>query len=92
MDFLFDLPDLHHSHSIFPFEVSRFAQVFDFVGSLYLRKSVQKSHIMGALEAARFCSVFAIFGVVFLICVGIMLQKQPLYIRGIEDKEASASR
>lgn len=39
---------------------------------------------------ARFCSVFAVFGVVFLFIIGQMLQKQPLYIKGPEDKEAAA--
>ena len=39
---------------------------------------------------ARFCSVFAVFGVVFLLIIGQMLQKQPLYIKGPEDKEAAA--
>ena len=36
---------------------------------------------------ARFCSVFAVFGVVFLFIIGQMLQKQPLYIKGPEDKK-----
>ncbi len=40
---------------------------------------------------ARFCSVFAIFGVVFLFIVGYLLQKQPLYIKGPEDKAAAAT-
>jgi hypothetical protein len=39
---------------------------------------------------ARFCSVFAVFGVVFLLIIGQMLQKQPMYIKGPEDKEAAA--
>jgi len=46
---------------------------------------------MGVLGYAKFCSVFAVFGFTFLIIVGVMLQKQPLYIRGPEDKEAAAS-
>lgn len=40
---------------------------------------------------ARFCSVFAVFGVVFLFIVGYLLQSQPLYIKGPEDKAAAAT-
>lgn len=40
---------------------------------------------------ARFCSVFAVAGVVFLFSVGYLLQVQPLYIKGPEDKAAAST-
>lgn len=40
---------------------------------------------------AKFCSIFAIFGIVFLVIIGIMLQKQPIYMKGIEDPSSAAS-
>ena len=46
---------------------------------------------MAVIGYAKFCSVFAVFGIAFLVCIGIMLQKQPLYIRGPTDKEAAAA-
>jgi hypothetical protein len=47
----------------------------------------QKDSIAGY---ARFCSVFAIFGIVFLGIIGYLFQAQPLYIKGPEDKQAAA--
>ena len=40
---------------------------------------------------ARFCSVFAVVGVVFLFIAGYLLQVQPLYIKGPEDKAAAST-
>mmetsp|Transcript_23686 Transcript_23686/g.71040 ORF Transcript_23686/g.71040 Transcript_23686/m.71040 type:complete len:102 (-) Transcript_23686:41-346(-) len=42
------------------------------------------------LSCARCCTVWASSGVVFLFFVGTLLQKQPLYVMGIDDAPKSA--
>ena len=39
---------------------------------------------------ANFCSVFALTGIIFLIIIGVLLEKQPLYIKGTHDPAHSA--
>jgi hypothetical protein len=40
---------------------------------------------------AQFCSVFAIFGVIFMFIFGYLFDNQPLYLKGPVDKAAAAS-
>jgi hypothetical protein len=40
---------------------------------------------------SKFCSVFAVFGVVIMFVFGYLFEKEPLYIKGIQDKAAAAS-
>ena len=44
-----------------------------------------------ALFWSQFCSVFAIFGVVFMFIFGYMFQHQPFYLKGPTDKAAAAT-
>lgn len=46
--------------------------------------------MFSCLCCANFCSVFAITGIIFLLIIGILLEKQPLYIKGPHDPAASA--
>ena len=39
---------------------------------------------------AKCCSIFSVTGFIFLIIIGLLLQKQPLYIKGPKDPAAAA--
>ena len=39
---------------------------------------------------AKCCSFFSVTGFIFLIIIGLLLQKQPLYIKGPSDPAAAA--
>jgi hypothetical protein len=45
---------------------------------------------MSVIGTARFCSVFAVFGVVFLVVVGLLFEKEPFYMKGPDDKALAA--
>ncbi len=45
---------------------------------------------MALITYASFCSIFAVFGVLFLAIVGLLFEKQPFYIKGPNDKAAAA--
>ena len=46
--------------------------------------------MFSCLCCANFCSVFALTGIVFLLIIGILLDKQPLYIKGTHDPAHAA--
>ena len=46
--------------------------------------------MVSCLCCANFCSVFALTGIIFLIIIGVLLEKQPLYIKGTHDPAHSA--
>lgn len=39
---------------------------------------------------AKCCSIFSVAGLIFLLIIGSLLQKQPLYIKGPTDSAAAA--
>lgn len=46
--------------------------------------------MFSCLCCANFCSVFALTGIIFLVIIGVLLEKQPLYIKGTHDPAHSA--
>ena len=42
------------------------------------------------LVGAKCCTLFSVSGFIFLIIIGILLQKQPMYIKGPKDPAAAA--
>lgn len=42
------------------------------------------------LACAQCCTIFSIAGVIFLLIIGILIEKQPLYLKGITDPTSSA--
>ena len=46
--------------------------------------------MFSCLCCANFCSVFALTGIVFLLIIGVLLDKQPLYIKGTHDPASAA--
>ena len=47
--------------------------------------------MFSCLCCANFCSIFALTGIVFLLIIGILLQKQPIYIKGALHPEVGAT-
>ena len=39
---------------------------------------------------AKCCTIFSVTGFFFLIIIGVLLQKQPLYLKGPKDPAAAA--
>eukprot|EP01039_Chlorochromonas_danica_P004034 gene4031-4412_t len=42
------------------------------------------------LDCAKCCSIFSFSGLIFLLIIGSLLQKQPLYIKGPKDSAQAA--
>uniref|UniRef100_A0A7S3JPM2 Uncharacterized protein n=1 Tax=Aureoumbra lagunensis TaxID=44058 RepID=A0A7S3JPM2_9STRA len=45
-----------------------------------------------SVGCAKCCAIFSSTGVVFLILIGIILQKEPLYVRDIDQPKKAASQ
>jgi len=46
--------------------------------------------MVSAINCAKCCTVFSITGIVFLVLIGILLEYQPLYVKGIVEPSKSA--
>lgn len=40
---------------------------------------------MTLINCAKCCTVFSIAGIVFLLIIGVLLKKQPMYLHGVDD-------
>lgn len=47
--------------------------------------------ISSILIGAKCCTIFSVTGIIFLLVIGILLQKQPLYIKGVQDPAMGAA-
>ena len=52
-------------------------------------KGVQKK--MTNLFYAKCCTIFSASGIIFLLSLGVLLDSQPLYVKGLHDKEAAST-
>ena len=56
----------------------------------YLYLLPHPSTILNLAAVAKCCSIFSVTGFFFLIVIGILLQKQPLYMKGPKDPAKAA--
>ena len=48
-------------------------------------------HVMANLFYAKCCTIFSASGLIFLFSLGVLLDSQPLYVKGPQDKVAASN-